>query len=298
MLKGELIKAYLALGVVCLIWGTTYLAIRIGVETIPPFFLVAIRQMFAGIILSVFIWFNNHKSLSKKEIWWYVLSGILMITLGNGLVAWAELYVSSGLAALLCALNPFWLILLNLVLTRTDRPNFLIWLGMIVGLLGLLMIFGDSFKDFANMNYTLGILAILLANVAWALGMIFTKKVSTSSNILTGAAIQMFAGGVVSFGLSFMLEDVSHAHFSLASVGAVVYLVIFGSILTYSCYLYALNKLPVVLTSMHTYINPIVALILGWVILNEKLNLTIALAFLVTIFGVFLVNWGFRIRLR
>lgn len=294
MQRNENFLAYLALAAVCFFWGTTYLALRIGVESVPPFLFTAIRQSIAGLILMSLFLFWRTKMPSRGEFWVHIISGFLMITLGNGLVAWAEMYVTSGVAALICALLPFWVIMIGLLVGSSDKLNLQVWAGMLLGWVGLALIFGDSLADFANPNYTIGILMIFVANIAWASGTIITKNVKRVANPLFGAGIQLFSGGVFAFMVSLLTENISKPNFTFSSFWALVYLIVFGSVVAFGCFLYVLSKLPATLTSMYAYINPIVAMLLGWLILNEKLNGVTIIAFAVTVLGVYLVNQGFR----
>lgn len=292
-MKG-LLKAYLALGVVCIFWGTTYLFLRIGVEDIPPFLFSAMRQITAGGLMVLFFMWKGNKLPSKKEFFSFSISGTLMIVGGNGLVGWAEVYVSSGLAAIICSLVPVWIILFNLIGSKAEKVNGLIVFGMSLGIVGLLMIFNDNLADFTNPAYTWGIVAIFVANAAWALGTVVTKRFKTTMNPVNASGWQIFIGGLGLGLVSLLTEDPSEANFTFDAVFALIYLIFFGSILAFGCYIYALSKLPAGLVAIYAYVNPIVAVLLGWLILGEKINAVIALACAIILLGIYLVNQGYK----
>ncbi|HYG39315.1 MAG TPA: EamA family transporter, partial [Cytophagales bacterium] len=293
IIKSEKFKAYFALACVCFFWGTTYLALRIGVAYIPPFLFSGTRQVIAGMILISWFLVKGNPFPPFKELLIHIICGTLMIAVGNGLVAWAELYVSSGLAALICSLVPIWIILINVIIRSSETINLKIITGSLLGLCGLVLIFNDNLKDFANPNYLYGIVAIILANIGWAIGTIINKRSKSQANPLFAAGLQVFSGGLIMLIVSFLMEDLSTTTLNVEGIGALIYLILFGTVLAFGAFIYALSKLPTTIVSLYAYINPLVAIILGWLILNERLNLTIWIAFAITISGVYLVNKGF-----
>lgn len=292
-MKG-LLKAYLALGVVCIFWGTTYMFLRIGVAEIPPFMFSGIRQVIAGGLLVLFFMMKGNKLPTRKELISFAISGSLMIVVGNGLVGWAEVHVSSGLAAIICSIVPVWIILFNLIGAKAEKINGLIILGMSLGIVGLLLIFNDNIADFTNPAYTWGIIAIFLANAGWALGTVVTKRFKTQMNPVNASGWQIFLGGLGLGVVSILTEDLTEANFTMDATFALIYLIFFGSILAFGCYIYALSKLPAGLVAIYAYINPVVAVLLGWLILGEKINGTIVIACGIILLGVYLVNQGYK----
>ncbi len=287
--------AYIALAAICLIWGTTYLALRIGVMHFPPFLFIGIRQTVAGLLLVSFLLLTG-KSVwpSKNHLAQQAIGGFFMITLGNGLVAWAEVTIPSGVAAIICTLMPMWVILTNLATNSEEKITWPILLGSALGLGGVLMIFSEYIADLANPLYRVGIFMTFLATVAWATCSVWMKKSNTNNDPFLNAGMQMFFGGLFSFLISFGVDDLSNVRWSAEAGYALLYLTIFGSLIAYACYTYALRKLPMTIVSLYAYINPIVAVILGWLILDEKLNLKIGVAILITIAGVYVVNRGYE----
>ncbi len=289
--------AYVALAAICLIWGTTYLALRIAVLHFPPFLFTAIRQTIAGVLLLSFMFTIGKATWPAANNWIQnAIGGFFMISLGNGLVAWAEMHIPSGVAAIICSLMPVLVIILNLVIHREERPTLLIGLGVLLGLVGIMMIFWEYISEFAKPEYQLGIAFTFTAVLAWAGGSMWIKKKQTQSNLFVNAGIQMLFGGLWLYPLSFAFDDFSRLSWSAEVLYPLLYLIIFGSIIAYASYAYALRKLPMTIVSLYAYINPIVAVILGWLILDEKLNLLMGIAILVTVAGIYLVNNGYHLR--
>lgn len=222
------------------------------------------------------------------------LLGFFMITMGNGLVSWAEVFVDSGIAAIICSIMPVLVILINLMVNRTELPNALIVIGVITGLAGIVLVFSEHLQNFTNTNYTVGILFVFLATVGWAVGSIFARKSNQSTNLFLNAGMQMFFGGLWCLPLSFFFDDLSVIQWTAPTVYSLVYLIIFGSAVAYVLYFYAITHLPMTIASLYSYINPLVAVVLGSLILNEKLNLKIGLAFIVTVAGIYMVNRGYQ----
>jgi drug/metabolite transporter (DMT)-like permease len=288
---------YFALGAVCLIWGTTYLALRIAVLHFPPFLFTAIRQTTAGLLLLSFMFFIKRIPFPPREyIFRQAIAGFFMITLGNGLVAWAEVHIPSGIAAIICSLMPVLVILMNIMINRDERPNLLIALGVALGLVGIILIFGEHMSQFSNREYLIGIVLTFTAAVSWAAGSIWIKKKNTESNPFVNAGMQMFFGGVWLWPLTFIFDDLHAVSWSPEAAYAMLYLTVFGSIVAYASYSFALRKLPMTIVSLYAYVNPLVAVLLGWLILDEKLNLQIGIAFMLTIAGIYVVNRGYQLR--
>ncbi|WP_224998607.1 EamA family transporter [Cesiribacter sp. SM1] len=288
-------KAYLALIFICVVWGTTYLALRIGVEGFPPFLFSGIRQAVAGSMLLLFLLLFRRKFEWRwKTVQQQIVPGILMIGFGNGLVGWAEMYIPSGLAALLCSLMPLFVVLINLSSEGAAKLNWKIISGLMTGLLGMAVIFQENLHDLMNRQYFLGILFTCIAAFSWAFGSILNKRRSAGADPFYNASLQMISGGVFMLLLSLLFDDLKGVSMTQESFYALIYLIVFGSIGAFIAYLYALTKLPVGLVSVYAYVNPLVAVLLGYVILNEKLNEYTIVAFVLIVLGVYLVNWGYR----
>jgi len=290
-------KAYIALLIVCIFWGTTYLALRIGVKDFPPFLFSGIRQTGAGLLLFMAMFFMGKlEKLTFQDVARQALPGVLLITLGNGVIAWAELYIPSGLAALIVSVMPIYVVVINLILGKKQQQfTAKIVAGFILGCAGIVLIFKDNLKDLGKPEYLWGVLASFGACVFWALGSIYIKGNTFRTNAYSNAAIQFTSGGVGCFLFSLFADDYSKfdgiTHESLWSL---IYLTLIGSILAYMSYLYAIKYLPIVVVSTYAYVNPVIAILLGVAILDEKITAITVLALVVTLYGVYLINSGYR----
>jgi len=286
--------AWLAYATVAIFWGTTFLAIRIGVETFPPLLLAGFRHSIGGILICAYFLLKGYKLPASKDLKVFAINGFLMLALGNGLVTWSEQYVSSGLAALICSLTPVWIIAVNAIGGKKEKINLTIVAGILLCLFGQFLIFKDNLKDFSDPNYTAGIVFILVANIAWAVGTIYSKNQKTGTNPVFGAGLQMIFGGIILDLVGTAKGEWSYFHPSSEAIWALVYLIVFGSIIAYGAYMYVLKQLPATIISTYAYINTVVAVFLGWFWLDEPLNGLIWTAVLLTIVGVYLVNRSFN----
>lgn len=291
-------KAYAALIVVCIVWGTTYYALLIGVETFPPFLFSGIRQLTAGVILLTALKLSGNLKFTRSDFLHQSVPGILMITLGNGIIGWSERYIPSGLAALIVSILPVYIVGINYLSGADKRkPNNSILIGLLLGCTGIFLMFRDNLKDIVNPEYFVGMLVAFIACLAWAFGSIYAKSKPSTANVLTNAAIQMFSGGVGLFVLSFFLDNYSELQtITTESLWALVYLTVFGSILAYTCFVYALDKLPIGVASLYAYINPFIALLLGYFLLDESITWITVLALVVTLGGVYYINRGYQLQ--
>ncbi len=291
-------KAYLALTFICIAWGTTYLAMRVGVSQFPAFAFSAIRQTVAGGGLLLFVWLSGRKgTVNIAYLKKHAFIGLMMITIGNGLVGWAEMFIPSGLAALICALMPVCVVLINLASKAEEKPNGLIYAGLFFGVAGLLLVFREHIADFVNPDYRMGILLTFMAITGWSYGSVKVRQYGQPQSPLMNAGFQLLFGGVGIWLLSFVFDDYSRfANVEWQGLTALLYITVFGSLGAFVAYLYVLQHLPVGLASIYAYVNPLVAVLLGWWILNEKLNLLIVMAFAITVIGIFLVNKGYKVK--
>ncbi len=298
MINGDnKILPYLALAIVCIAWGTTYLALRIGVLEFPPFLFSAIRQITAGILLvGSLLLFGKIKLPDKSALVGQAIGGFFMITMGNGLVGWAEVYVPSGLTAIICSIVPIWVILINLVVAKDEKPTLPIVIGLVIGLSGIILIFSDNLGGFSVPGYAWGIAFITLANLGWAAGSIWMKRKNQSTNAFLNAGLQMFFGGIWLLPISLLFDDLNALQWSNNAVYSLLYLILIGSVAAYGSYVYAIKTLPLTIVTLYAYINPIVAVILGWAVLGETLNMRVAIAIGITLTGVYIVNRGYQFR--
>ncbi len=282
--------AWLAFAAVSIFWGTTFLAISVGVKTFPPILMAAFRHSIAGIILLSFFLLQGFKIPNWKSLKTYGLNGILMLAGGNGIISWGMQYVGSGLTALICALTPVWIVIINKVSGNQEKLHPMAVLGFIICLCGQFFLFKDKIKLFENPMFIWGILAVVLSNFFWALGTVYSKNHKTSEHPLFASGLQMIPGGVLLFIISFFRGEMQHVAPSSEAIWAVAYLIVFGSILAYGSYMYVIKQLPATIVSTYAYINTIVAIILGWFWLHEALDTSTIISVVLTIIGVFLVS--------
>lgn len=286
------IRAYIAWIAVCVIWGTTYLAIRVGVEHIPPMLFAGLRWIVAGIIFVTLLKSLGKKFPPKNDLIHIAIMSFAMLGFGNGLVVVGEQYVSSGLAALLITTVPFWVVGMESFTSTGPKINKQIISGLLIGLIGIALIFGSDWNELFDIKYLLGILSIFGAVVAWSFGTVYSKYKRVNTHPLISASIQMLIAGVAQTILGIALGEISQISFDTSGLLALGYLIIFGSIFGYGSYIYAIEHLPLSLVSTYAYINPIIAVVLGWLFLDEKLNVFIGIGAVVIILGVILVKQG------
>ena len=291
--------AYIALGVICIIWGTTYTAIKIAVEYFPPYLLVGIRQTSAGALLLLMGLFTGalRKSLpylNARYMGIQALTGVLMITGGNGFVTFGMQYISSGLAAVIGALTPVIVLLINLVWHKKgERLSNYTLMGVLMGFAGLGFIFNHGWADFLNPDYRLGILGCFGSCLTWSLGTVMGKRYNHSDvSPLVNAGLQITAGGLGGFAMSLMFDHDMTIQHNWQGWGAALYLITFGSALAFSLYMFVLKQLSATASSIYTYINPAVAVFLGWLWLNEPLSIYEVIGTSITLTGIWLVNKG------
>ncbi|HEU4555136.1 MAG TPA: EamA family transporter [Chitinophaga sp.] len=291
MTQSKNTKAYLALAIVSIFWGTTYLAARIGVRHMHGIMLSGIRQGAAGMLLVGFFLLKGYKLPGKAVLSRLFMIGMLMLVGANGLLTWALQYIPSGLGAIIAATVPIWMTIFSFFLVQQkSRVSPLLVAGMLIGFIGVAGIFSDYLADLVNPDFRFGIMLVLISCLSWSMGSVLTAKWALEVNYLYGAGFEMLFSGITMLVISFITGEFHRAEFTGELWGSLLYLIFFGSILGYSAYVYTLNNLPPSLASVYAYINPIVAVLLGWLILNEQLNWITALSCLVTLLGVYMVN--------
>ncbi len=292
----ENFKAYFAWITICIVWGTTYLAIKIGVKDLPPMLFAGFRWFIAGLIFLIFLKSRGQKLPAKKDLIPLAIVGIALLGIGNGLVVVGEQWISSGLAALLITTTPFWFVIIGAFLPNRPKINFFIITGLVLGLMGVVLIFGSHLEELLNKSYLLGALCIMGAVIAWALGSVYSKHKKINLHPLMSASVQMIIAGTVLIVLGFFLGEASQFHLAGNGLWAFVYLTVIGSIFGYGSYIYAISHLPLSLVSTYAYINPIIALFLGWLVLDERLDMIILISAVIIIVGVLFVKQGSKIE--
>jgi drug/metabolite transporter (DMT)-like permease len=283
-------KAYLALAAVCLFWGTTYLGIRMALESLPPLMLVGLRYSISGSVLLLVAFFAKAHLPSGRELFFTALYGVIIIGIGNGCLAFAEVWIPSGLAALFITTSPFWIVGMEALIPGGDRLHAPTLLGMLVGLAGTsLLVAPNAIQQGWGGPLLRGFLVLQLGCCGWAFGSILQRRQVTKAHPVVSGAVQQLATGLVFMGPA-LLTKTQPIHWTPRSIAAVLYLVTFGSVVGYSAYLYALDKLPVSVVSIYNYVNPVVAVFPGWLFYREKIGVRELLAMLVIFAGVALVK--------
>lgn len=289
-------KAYLALIFISIGWGTTYLAIRIGVLHYPAFLFAGLRQVISGVLLALIALILNRKAdLSWHTMKANLISGFLLITIGNGIVSYTEKYIPSGVAALICSLMPLNAVLLNIFISKTEKVNATIIGGLLLALAGVAFIFKDNVADLANPAYLWGIVAIYIGTASWAYGSIINSRPRITFNPLFNAAMQLLFGGIFLLACSPLIDRFDNFEaFQPEAMWSMAYLIVVGSVGAYAAYMFALKVLPVGIVTLYAYVNPLVAVVLGYFILGEKLTWYTALSFVAIVSGVYIVNAGYK----
>lgn len=292
MAKREKVIAYCALAAVFFFWGTTYLAIRVGLETLPPTLFAGLRFLTAGAILLGFLRLWCKERLPEGREWLHqALVGLMLLGVGNGLVVWAEVWIPSGMAALLIATSPFWVVGFERLRSDGERTRARALVGMLIGFAGLILLVAPQlFGATLSLHYLLGMVGIQIACASWSGGSVYAKHHQTKTPPLVGAAVQMLCAGVALTLLGSLFGEWRALQFSPRSLAAMIYLILFGSIVAYGSYTYAVQKLPLSIVSTYSYVNPVIAVLLGWMVLSEPLGWRIIAAMLIILTGVALVK--------
>ena len=292
MTSREKFAAYGAWASVCFFWGTTYLAIRIGLETLPPMLFAGLRFVVAGSILFLIMTRQRNARLPSGREWLDLsLIGLLLLSVGNGIVVWAEQWISSGMAALLVATGPFWIAGLEATRRGGERVGRLGVAGMLIGFAGLALLVGPELMG-ASLSgyYLLGVLLLQVGCFSWSAGSVYAKRHPTGVAPLLGAGVQMLVAGAALTLVGTLAGEWGAFRLSARSTAALAYLVVFGSIVAYGSFIYAMQKLPLSIVSTHSYINPVIAVLLGWAVLGEPLGWRVPLAAAIILGGVALVK--------
>ena len=288
----EKFGAYGAWAAVCFFWGTTYLAIRVGLESFEPMLFAGLRFVVAGGVLFFLMSRQQNARMPAGREWVDLgVVGLMLLGVGNGAVVWAEQWVPSGMAALLVATSPFWAAALERVQKDGERVGLRGLVGMAVGFGGLALLVGPQlFGGEVDGRYLMGVAVIQVGCLFWQAGSVYAKRRPTGVSPLMGSAVQMLWAGLALTLVGTLAGEWGGMRFGWRGAGALLYLVVFGSIVAYSAYMYAIQKLPLSLVSTYSYVNPLVALGLGWLVLSEPLGWREAGAALVILLGVALVK--------
>jgi drug/metabolite transporter (DMT)-like permease len=276
---------FVAFACIYVIWGSTYLAIRYAVETIPPLFVAGFRHLIAGALLFAWCWRRGLRPVKQQ---WFasIVLAVLFFLIGHGTLHWAQQTLPSGMAAILVATEPIFVAIILMVTGRT-RVTASLLLGVLLGLGGVALIFGADVRT--GRSELLNSLVVLIGSASWSLGMVYSRSAALHPDSRMAAGMSLLAGAVLLFLGGAITGEIGRLHFaaiSTKSLLALVYLAVAGSLVAYSAYFWLLNRFPPTLVSTHTYVNPLVALALGWAIAGEVLSVRVVFGGLLVIVAI------------
>jgi drug/metabolite transporter (DMT)-like permease len=285
--------AYIAIVIISLIWGTTYLALSFGLDSLPPLFVSGGRQMISGGLILAYCFYNGYRIPKWELLKQILISGFIIVMISNSFVTLALTYVSSGMTAVLFTLVPVFIAIITIFILRTEKLNIWIAMGLILGLAGLVALSWNGIARPDKPSSPFGLTILIIGILAWAVGTITSKKISEQVSPIFVAGLQLFVFGFIVFILSFGVEKISLQEIQPRSILAICYLIIFDSIIGYGCYLYALSKVPATVASLYAYISPVIAVFAGWLLRGEKITIVTILSSILIIAGVIIVEKGY-----
>lgn len=286
-------RMVLSFGLVYVLWGATYLAMRVAVQDLPPFVVGATRYLIAGpIMLAACAMMGRKIRVSRTDFKRLLVIGVTLLSLGNMGIVWGEKYVASGLAALVVAMMPIWVVAIEAWVYRAGRMSAQGLLGLGTGIGGLLVLLWPRIISGTRLGHLeligFGILGI--GSAMWALGSVFSHRFSVEADVLVSAGWQMTLGGLVNLGIATVSGQFFHARWTAPALWSIAFLVVFGSWIGYSAFTWLLEHVPTPKVATYTYVNPIVAIFLGWLLLKEKVDAYMLVGSVIIIGSVVLVN--------
>ena len=288
--RAQIIAAFAS---IYLIWGSTYLAIRYAVETIPPFIMGGIRFLLSGAML--YLWARSRGASKPTRLHWRnaIIAGGFLLLGGNGAVVWAEQFVPSGLTALLVSILPFWLVIIDWIRPPRRRPSGAVLVGLVLGFVGIIVLVGPSDVGGHGDVSPLGALVLILGSLSWAIGSFWSRDAQLPQSGLLTTGMEMLGGGALLLIVGALTGEPSHfeiRRISSASAVGLVYLITFGSLLGFTSYIWLLDKVSPARLGTYAYVNPIVAVLLGWAIAGERLSIRTGVAAAIVICAVALIT--------
>jgi drug/metabolite transporter (DMT)-like permease len=268
-LKGKALIAYL---IVCVFWGSTYLAIKVGVTELPPFLFAGLRFLIGGLVLLA-IARALRDPLPRRGDWkTLAIVGLMLLAGGNAFVVWSEQYVASGIASIFVVTVAMWTALFDAIIPGGQSElNWKVIAGLFLGFLGTLLLIGATPAEIMAADKR-GPIALTIASASWSLGTVYAKRHPTTASPYMGAAFQMIVGGTAVALVGTLLGEWPAWHLTKRGIGAIAYLVVFGSVLGYSAYAYALRHASATIVGTYAYVNPVIAVLLGWLLLQEPVQ--------------------------
>ncbi|MFZ5646492.1 MAG: EamA family transporter [Bacillota bacterium] len=282
-------RSYIAYGIVCIVWGSTYLAIRIGVSDLPPALFAGVRFVLAGSLMLAYVILKKMVlPRTARELRVTATVGALLLFGANGLVVWSEQYIPSGLTALIISTIPIFVAIIDLLTPGGSRMSWKGWAGILLGFSGVaLLVSPEAGIEGVDPR---GVVGVLMAAFLWASGSVYSSRNPVSGSMMAVSALQTLAGGIALCLTGIILGELPKFHLTANGAGALIYLIFAGSILGYSSFVYIIKTMPPSKASTYSYVNPVVAVVLGALILHENITLTEVLATAVILGGVIMVQ--------
>jgi drug/metabolite transporter (DMT)-like permease len=275
---------------VCFFWGTTYLGIRMALETFPPMTLVCVRFLISGSVMLIFSWARGLYLPRGRELAAACFSGLLTLGVGNSALVYAEVLIPSGIAGLIVTISPFWLVGVEALLPGGARLHAPTIGGMAIGLAGAaLLLTRDAGAHAIDHKLLIGFFILQAGSAGWSFGSIFQRRQTGKAHPVIAGGVQQMAAGLVFVPFALLLPH-PPIHWNVRGVSAMAYLIVFGSLVGYSAYVYAMDKLPVAIVSVYPYVNAVVAVTLGWLFYREPFGMREALAMAIIFAGVAVVK--------
>jgi drug/metabolite transporter (DMT)-like permease len=284
--------AWISWAAVCVFWGTTFLAIKISLETIPPFFMGGARYVLAGLILAGILAARSHPLPARATWGRLAVLGFFMMVLGNGGVVWGEQFVPSGLTAVVLGTNPFWMVGVNAVMPGGDRLHARQWIGLAIGFSGIVLLVWPEIAGGGTdaHGFILGVLGLQIACAGWASGANYTRRHVMPDDVLGSAALQMIFGGFMMVAIGLVLGEWGHLTLTPRTAASWLYLALVGSVIGFAAFSYALQHLPVAIVSLYNFVNPMIAVALGTLVLGEPFHARMLVAAAIIVTGILIVG--------
>jgi len=291
--------SYLALTLTSMIWGTTWVASRIGVQHVPGLQISYIRQFIAGSLLLIFFFIRGEKLPTWQQFRWLFVLSIFTFVLSNGFSTWSVKYVSSGLAALISALYPLCVVIIEMIFFKRNNNTSLTFIGLFIGLAGVAIVFYENAFHEQPEGYSYGVILGVIAMIGWSIGTIYIARNKYQMNPYYAIGWQMFFGSFLICLLALTTNNnISFIEIPSQTWIVIAYLVSFGSVVAFVAFIYTVKYLSPAIASLYAYINPLVAMIVGSILLDEPLTFNLIIGALITLAGVYIVNYSIKIKER
>ncbi|HMJ48256.1 MAG TPA: EamA family transporter [Ferruginibacter sp.] len=289
-------KGYIALMITSIVWGTTWVASKIGVNEIPALQMAYIRQLIAGFcFVGFFMLYKKLPLPTARQFRFIIIMSLLMFVCANGLSTWSLKFIPTGLSALIGALYPLSVVIIERIFFKSKKMTILTFLGLFLGITGVGIVFYENAFNNLSPSFFIGLSLSIIAMLSWSFGTIFITRNKANINPYYATGWQMLISAIILLIMAHSTQDtIPLAQISMKVWLVILYLVIFGSILSFVAFIYSIKKLPPAVSSLYAYINPLVAMIAAAIILNEKLTINILWGAVVTLVGVFLVNFSIK----